>query len=97
MSKKISNSELIALVAEKTGKTKKDVKETLAAFEDVVLDIALSNNAVTVGELGIFKPVVRKARTAKVPGTDKTVEVPAKSALAFKASKPASRFLNGQN
>lgn len=96
MSKKISNSELISIVAEQTGNTKKDVKAILKAAEDAILGLASKEQSVTFGELGLFRPVVRKARTAKIPGTDKTVEVPAKSSLTFKVSKPAARFLNGQ-
>jgi DNA-binding protein HU-beta len=96
MGKKLSNSDLIAAVALASGKTKKDVKETLKIVEETLVTLVKDGNAVTFGTLGLFKPNTSKERTAKVPGTDRTVLVAAKNGLKFRVSKSTSTTLNGK-
>lgn len=54
---------------------------------DTITAHLVAGDEVNVSGFGIFKTTVSKARTAKVPGTDKTVDVPAKTVAKFKASK----------
>lgn len=91
---KISNSQLISDVADKTSLTKKDVKAVISALGDTIVAHTNSGSSVAFDSVGTFKPSKTSARTAKVPGTDKTVDVPAGVKLAFKQSKTTKNFLN---
>lgn len=87
---KISKVELINEVAlhdvfANTSKAK--VTSVVNHILDTITAHLVAGDEVNVSGFGIFKTAVSKARTAKVPGTDKTVEVPAKTVAKFKASK----------
>ena len=87
---KISKVELINEVAlhdvfANTSKAK--VTSVVNHILDTITAHLVAGDEVNVSGFGIFKTAVSSARTAKVPGTDKTVEVPAKTVAKFKASK----------
>ena len=87
---KISKVELINEVAlhdvfANTSKAK--VTSVVNHILDTITGHLVEGNEVNLSGFGIFKTAVSKARTAKVPGTDKTVDVPAKTVVKFKASK----------
>lgn len=87
---KISKVELINEVAlhdvfANTSKAK--VTSVVNHILDTITAHLVAGDEVNVSGFGIFKTTVSKARTAKVPGTDKTVDVPAKTVAKFKASK----------
>jgi DNA-binding protein HU-beta len=87
---KISKVELINEVAlhdvfANTSKAK--VTSVVNHILDTITAHLVAGDEVNVSGFGIFKTAVSKARTAKVPGTDKTVDVPAKTVAKFKASK----------
>ena len=87
---KISKVELINEVAlhdvfANTSKAK--VTSVVNHILDTITAHLVAGDEVNVSGFGIFKTTVSKARTAKVPGTDRTVEVPAKTVAKFKASK----------
>ena len=79
--------ELIDIVASKTGLTKKDTKALVDANLEVITEaLAKGDNVQFIG-FGTFEVVARAARTARVPGTGATVEVPAKKAVRFKVGQ----------
>ena len=87
---KISKVELINEVAlhdvfANTSKAK--VTSVVNHILDTITAHLVAGDEVNVSGFGIFKTTVSKARTAKVPGTDRTVEIPAKTVAKFKASK----------
>lgn len=87
---KISKVELINEIAlhdafANTSKSK--VTSVVNHILDTITGHLAEGNEVNLSGFGIFRTVVSSARTAKVPGTDKTVEVPAKTVAKFKASK----------
>ena len=87
---KISKVELINEIAlhdafANTSKAK--VTSVVNHILDTITAHLVAGDEVNVSGFGIFKTTVSKARTAKVPGTDKTVDVPAKTVAKFKASK----------
>ena len=87
---KISKVELINEVAlhdvfANTSKAK--VTSVVNHILDTITAHLVAGDEVNVSGFGIFKTAVSKARTAKVPGTDKTVDVPAKTVAKFKAAK----------
>ena len=87
---KISKVELINEIAlhdvfANTSKAK--VTSVVNHILDTITGHLVEGNEVNLSGFGIFTTAVSKARTAKVPGTDKTVDVPAKTVAKFKASK----------
>lgn len=87
---KISKVELINEVAlhdvfANVPKTK--VTSVVNHILDTITAHLVAGNEINLSGFGIFRTAVSAARTAKVPRTDKTVEVPAKTVAKFKASK----------
>ncbi len=79
--------ELIDIVASKTGLTKKDSRALVDANLEVITEaLAKGDNVQFIG-FGTFEVVARAARTARVPSTGATVEVPATKVAKFKVGK----------
>ena len=83
----MNKAEFIDAVAAKAGLSKKDAKGAVDAVLDTITEALVKKESVSFIGFGTFATAERAARTAKVPGTDKTVEVPAKTVAKFKASK----------
>ena len=89
----MKKSEFVAAIADKLADsgvkevTKKAVEAHLDATLEVIIESVAKGDEITLVGFGSFKRVERKGRTARVPGTGKTVKVPAKKAPAFKAGK----------
>ncbi|MFA5359011.1 MAG: HU family DNA-binding protein [Patescibacteria group bacterium] len=86
---KMTKSQTLAVLAEKTGLAKKDV----ANFLDVMVDLAYSQ-VKSAGEFvipGIGKLVKlhRKARQGRNPATGATIQIPARTVVKFRVSKAA--------
>ena len=79
--------ELIDAVASTTGLTKKDTKAVIDAALETITETLAKKDSVSFVGFGTFSVKARNARTAKVPGTDKTVDVPATTVAKFKVGK----------
>lgn len=85
---KISKKEMIDAVAELSGQTKKATADIIDSMIQFIMATTKSGNAVVISrDFGTFKPVQRKERTVNTPMMSGAKTVPAKTALAFKASK----------
>ena len=87
---KISKVELINEIAlhdafANTSKSK--VTSVVNHILDTITGHLVDGNEVNLSGFGIFKTAVSFARTAKVPGTDKTVNVAATTVAKFKVGK----------
>ena len=83
----MTKTELIAITAEKAGMTKKDAEKAVsAALEAIAAELAAGNRVQLAG-FGIFETKTRQARTGRNPKTKETIEIPASTSVAFKASK----------
>ena len=87
---KISKVELINEVAlhdvfANTSKAK--VTSVVNHILDTITAHLVAGDEVNLSGFGIFKTAVSEARTAKVPGTDKTVNVAATTVAKFKVGK----------
>jgi len=76
----MTQDDLVTKVAEATGKTKKDVKETLAAITTEIATAMASGDQILLPGLGRFTSKFRKARTGSNPSTREEVKIPAKFA-----------------
>lgn len=83
----MNKNEFIDAVAVKSGLSKKDTKLAVDAVLDVITDTLAKKDSVAFVGFGTFGVAERAARTARVPGTDKTIEVKATIVPKFKAGK----------
>ncbi len=83
----MNKDEFIDAVAAKAGLSKKDAKGAVDAVLETVTETLVKRETVSFIGFGTFSTAARAARTAKVPGTDKTVNVPATTVAKFKVGK----------
>ena len=79
--------EFIDAVAAKSGLSKKDAKSAVDAVLDTITEALVKKESVSFIGFGTFTTSNRAARTAKVPGTDKTVDLPETTVARFKVGK----------
>ena len=79
--------EFIAAVSTKANITKKDATVAVNAVLETITETLAKGEQVALIGFGTFSVKARNARTAKVPGTDKTVDVPATTVAKFKVGK----------
>ena len=83
----MTKTELIAISAEKTGLTKKQAEQVINAALEAITAELTTGNRVQLAGFGIFETKTRQARTGRNPKTNETIEIPASTSVAFKASK----------
>lgn len=83
----MNRKELIDVLSEKTGMSKKASDEFLRAFTETVVDELKKGGNVSLVGFGSFKVVDRKARKAKNPQTGAEITIPARRVPVFKFSK----------
>ena len=88
--------ELIERVSEISGLTKKDSKIAINATLEAITESLQKKEQVALIGFGTFSVSERAARTAKVPGTDKTVNVAATTVAKFKVGKALKEIVAGK-
>ena len=83
----MNKGELIRNVAEKTGLAKKDVESAVNAILSEIKASLSQGEEVRVIGFGSFSVVERAARTGRNPQTGKTIQIPSKKTVRFKAGK----------
>ncbi len=79
--------ELISAIAEKTGFTKKDAENMIAAFTETVTEALAKGEKVSLVGFGTFETKTRAAREGVNPRTKEKISIPASKAPSFKAGK----------
>ncbi len=92
----MNKAEFIDAVAAKAGLSKKDAKGAVDAVLETVTETLVKKETVSFIGFGTFSTAARAARTAKVPGTDKTVDVPATTVAKFKVGKALKEAVSGK-
>ncbi|PLY05159.1 MAG: DNA-binding protein [Arcobacter sp.] len=92
----MNKAEFIDAVAAKAGLSKKDAKGAVDAVLETVTETLVKKETVSFIGFGTFSTAARAARTAKVPGTDKTVNVPATTVAKFKVGKALKEAVSGK-
>ena len=82
----MNQKEITSNIALKLGTTQKSVDDCLNALNEEIISALKTEGRVQIN-LGVFELKNRAARVARVPGTDRTVDVPAKRVPTFKPSK----------
>lgn len=83
----MTKNELIAAIAEQTGKSKTDVSAILASLAEVSTKALKEGGDVTLGGIGKLASAKREARQARNPSTGAMIDVPAKTVVKFKVAK----------
>ena len=95
MAGKLTQSQIIAVLADKTGMTKKEVKGFLGHVAALAHKETKKNGEFTVPGLGKLVKQRRKARTGRNPATGEPLRIPAKTVLKFRIAKAAKDAVLG--
>lgn len=83
----MNKSELVSVVAEKAGMTKKDTEKVVnAVFESITGALTKGEKVQLIG-FGTFDVRTRKAREGRNPATGDTIQIPEATVPVFKAGK----------
>lgn len=80
----MNKSELVAVMAEKAGLTKKDAEKALNAFCDGIIDALKAGDKVQLIGFGSFEVKTRAARKGRNPQTKQEITIPASKVPSFK-------------
>lgn len=80
-------ADIIDVVAEKTGMTKKDAGDVLEATLEAITEALQRSERVQLTGFGTFETRGRKERKGKNLRTGETITIPAATVPAFKAGK----------
>jgi len=83
----MTKSELIALVAQKSGISKKDSEKAVSAVFDTIIEKIEEGENVQINNFGAFDVKERPEREARNPRTGEMIKVKASKAPVFKAGK----------
>lgn len=83
----IKKTQLIQMLADKTGASKKDAAMQLEAVVETLTTLLRKGEKINITGLGIFKVADRKAREGRNPRTGETIQIPASKKLRFTPSK----------
>ena len=90
----MNKAELIAVIAAKTGDTKKGAEASVNAFVDVVTEALTEGDKVQLVGFGSFEVRKRAARKGRNPQTKEEIKIPASKAPVFKAGKALKDLVN---
>ena len=83
----MNKTDLIAVVAQSAGLTKKDSERVLNAAFDAMTAALVKGEKVQLSGFGTFEIKEREARIGRNPHTKEAIEIPATKVPGFKASK----------
>jgi DNA-binding protein HU-beta len=83
----MTKAELIAFMADEADVTKAAAAKALQAYMDAVAKELKKNGKLGLVGFGTFAVIKRKAREGRNPQTGKTIKIPAKKVVKFKAGK----------
>jgi DNA-binding protein HU-beta len=83
----VNKSELVDLVAEKSGMSKKDSEKAVKAVLDSIADGLVKGDKVQLVGFGTFEVRSRKEREGRNPATGEKIKIKALKVPAFKPGK----------
>lgn len=90
----MNKNELISVVAEKSGFSKKDAAVAVETVLDAISDAMICGDKVQLIGFGTFEIKERAARTGKNPSTGAAIEIAASKVPSFKAGKALKDAVN---
>ena len=89
MAKGMTKSEVLNAVAEKTGKTRKEVAEFIDNLVSVAFEETKKSGEFTIPGLGKLLKKHREARMGRNPATGESIKIAAKTVVKFRVAKAA--------
>ena len=83
----MNKTELIAVVSQAAGLTKKDTERVINAALDAITASLMEGEKVQLSGFGTFEVKDREARIGRNPHTKEAIEIPATKVPVFKPSK----------
>lgn len=83
----MNKTELIAVVAEKTGITKKEADVAVNAMLDTIMETVAAEDKVQLVGFGTFEVRARSERKGRDPRTNEEITIPSSKVPAFKVGK----------
>jgi DNA-binding protein HU-beta len=83
----VTKQDLIDIVSEKCGLTKKDAGGILDTILDTITDTMKRGEKVALVGFGTFEAKTRKARQGRNPATGETIEIAARTVPSFKPGR----------
>ncbi len=96
MSQTLSTSHLVDAVAERTGLTRTQAKQAVAAVVEVLGERLAGGDRIQIGGLGTFEVRERAARQATNPRTREKIQVPASKGVGFRPASALRGRVGGQ-
>ena len=90
----MNKTELVAVVAEKAGLSKKDSEKAVNAVFDSITSALVAGDKVQLVGFGAFEVREREARVGRNPRTKEEIKIEASRAPAFKAGKALKDAVN---
>ena len=90
----MKKTELIDVIKEKSGLSKKDAEKALNAALDAIIEAVAAGDKIQLTGFGTFEQRQRNARTGVDPRTGNSIEIPASKVPAFKAGKAFKDIVN---
>ncbi|MBI5135303.1 HU family DNA-binding protein [Candidatus Uhrbacteria bacterium] len=90
---KMTKSALYAELAEKCGKSRKEVAELMDALVEVAYRETKSHGEFSLPGLGKMVKKHREARQGRNPATGESIQIPAKTVLKFRVAKAAKEAI----
>ena len=91
----MTKTELSSAIAEKSGLSKKEAANALAAFTDVVTAALLNGEKIIITGFGSFEVAERAERQGRNPKTGETILIQASKAPKFRAGKALKAAVRG--
>lgn len=91
----MTKADFISKVAQTSGLTKKDATAATDAVIATITEVLKKGDTISFIGFGTFSTTERAARTARVPSTGKTIQVPATKVAKFKAGKNLKEAVSG--
>lgn len=86
---KMTKSQLFNVLAEETGKSKKEVNEFMDKLTELAYNEVRNNGEFTIPGVGKLVKVDRQARMGRNPATGEQIQIPAKTVVKFRVAKAA--------
>lgn len=89
----MTKSELLQGLADKLGKTRKEVSEMLESLVNMAYTVTKKEGEFTLPGLGKLVKKNRPARMGRNPATGEQIQIPAKTVIKFRVAKQAKEAI----
>ncbi len=89
----MTKSELLQGLADKLGKTRKEVSEMVEALVNMAYTVTKKEGEFTLPGLGKLVKKNRPARMGRNPATGEQIQIPAKTVIKFRVAKQAKEAI----